>query len=104
MMTWSDPADRDPADPDPADPGRARQSQTPGRARQMFCDSAHGTRVRLNGLLTFFLKFERTQVTLIKFIKSVSFSFFHGCPSVLVAPGIGQYRELYTIMNGFTAA
>jgi hypothetical protein len=37
--------------------------------------------------------------------KSVCFSFLHGIPPfVLVVPGIGQYRELYTFMMVFTAA
>jgi hypothetical protein len=58
------------------------QSQLIGAAIEMFTDPAHGARVGINGLLTFALKFERTQVTLVKLIKSVRFSFFHGCPFV----------------------
>jgi hypothetical protein len=55
--------------------------------------------------LTFALEFERTQVTLIKFIKSVRFSFLHGIPPfVLMVPGIGQHQEVYMVLRFFSAA
>jgi hypothetical protein len=40
----------------------------------VFADPAHGSGVSINGLVTFTLKFEQTQVTLIKLIKSIGFS------------------------------
>lgn len=45
------------------------QSQLIGAAVKMFADPAHGSGVGINGLLTLALKFEQTNVTLIKFIK-----------------------------------
>ena len=57
----------------------------------MFTDPAHSSRVGINGLLTFTLKFKQTKVTLIKFIKSIGFGLIHGIPPfVLMVPGIGQ--------------
>jgi len=61
----------------------------------MFADPAHGTGVGINGFLTFTLKFEQTNVTLIKFIKSIGFSLIHSIPPfVLMVPGIGQLWEV----------
>jgi hypothetical protein len=71
----------------------------------MFTDSAQRARIGFNSFLTFALEFERTQVTLIKFIKSVRFSFLYGIPPfVLMVPGIGQHREVYMVLRFFSAA
>jgi hypothetical protein len=71
----------------------------------MLCDSAHSARVGINGLLTFALELEQTQVPLIKLIKSVRFGFFHGIPPFgLMAPGIEPPRELYNDLRFFSAA
>jgi hypothetical protein len=81
------------------------QGQFIGATIESFTDSPHGARIRVNGILTFALKFERTQVTLIKFIKSVRFGFFHGIPpSVFMAPGIGHCWELYNDLSFISAA
>ena len=81
------------------------QGQFIGATIKSFTDSTHGACVGLNGLLTFTMQFEKTQVTLIKFIKSVRLSFFHDIPAfVLMVPRIGQRRELYTVMRFFSAA
>jgi hypothetical protein len=70
------------------------QGQFAGAAIKMLRDPAYGARIGFNGLLTFALEFEESQVTLIKFIKSVRLSFFHGIPPiVLMAPGIGSRKE-----------
>ncbi|OIP90351.1 MAG: hypothetical protein AUK55_12975 [Syntrophobacteraceae bacterium CG2_30_61_12] len=76
------------------------QGQLIGAAIKMSCDPAHGSRVGINGLMTFALQFEQTQVTLIKLIKSNRFSLVHGIlPFVVMAPEIGQRRELYTELD-----
>jgi hypothetical protein len=69
----------------------------------MFRDPAHDACIRINGLLTFTLEFER--ITLINLIKSVFFSLIHGVPPMFfVAPDIGRYRGLYKYMRFFPAA
>ncbi|MDY0042511.1 MAG: HNH endonuclease [Desulforhabdus sp.] len=63
-----------------------------------FTDPAHSTRIGINGFFAFALQLEQTQVTLIKFFKSIRFSLVHGIsPFVLMVPGIGQSRERYTL-------
>jgi hypothetical protein len=81
------------------------QGQFVGATIKMFSDSAHSARLGINGLLTFALELEQTQVTLIKFVKSIRFSLIHGMPPfVLMVPEIGQRRELYNILRFFSAA
>jgi hypothetical protein len=45
---------------------------------KMFTDPTHSPSVGINGLLTFALQLEQTQMTLIKLIKSIRFSLIHG--------------------------
>ena len=47
-------------------------------------------RVGINGLLAFALNFEKSQVTLIKLIKSIRFSFVHGIPPFFKCPELGN--------------
>src|SRR5450759_3276517 len=54
------------------------QGQLIGAAIKMLTDPPHSPRIGINGLLAFTLKFEQTQVMLIKFIKSIRFSLVHG--------------------------
>jgi hypothetical protein len=81
------------------------QGQLIGATIKMFTDSAHSARVGLNGLLTFALQLEQSQVTLIKFVKSVCFGLIHGIsPFGLKVPGIGSRRRLYNDSKFFSAA
>jgi hypothetical protein len=81
------------------------QGQFVGATIKMFSDSAHSARIGINGRLTFALQFEQTQVTLIKFVKSVRFGFVHGIPPFgLMVPAIGSRRELYNDLRFFSAA
>ena len=69
----------------------------------MFTNSAHGPRVGLNGFLAFSLKFEQTEITLIKVIKSVAFSFVH---AILLFKSVRDWETMgeYTDFGFFSAA
>ena len=75
------------------------KTQFVGATIKMFGDPAHGARIGLNSLLTFALQFERTQVALIKLIKSVRFSLFHGIPPYVICcrPKLGNTGS-YTLI------
>ena len=49
-----------------------------GAAMKMVTNSANSPGIGINGLGTFALKFEQSQVTFLEFLKSFSFCWFHG--------------------------
>ena len=69
------------------------QGQLIGAAIKTFTDSTYAPRIAINGFLTFAIKFKQTQVTFIKFMKSVGFSFVHGILLFNRLPEIGHLWE-----------
>lgn len=72
---------------------------------KMFPDPAHRARVGINCFLTFALELEQTQVTLVKFIKSIHFGLVHGIYLPML-DGARNWATLggYNILRFFPAA